>query len=331
MLGDRVTGTEEELSVRPLGPGDELDRLVPAWGPALAESDAPAGQSVPLVIEDRARRIRALAVCRRVEPALRVEALHLDSIGAADALVALARTDRSRGLELLVEARLPGEARTMAQASAQAELRRVLDQGVYEGLLDGVVRPERRMFTFRRSDELGPASLIAVLGASWGGERGPSARIPAHELEALLALASGEHGPDTSLWRVAYCEGELAGVALALRHPGGAIGTVLYLGLLPWARGRGLGGALHEETLWQLRCAGARVYRDATAVDNGAAIAILHNAGCERVGTSTLYASNSCGIAPGDPDMAFHLPIPGAPRSLLTVPMNTTVRERDIH
>ncbi|HUN79664.1 MAG TPA: GNAT family N-acetyltransferase [Solirubrobacteraceae bacterium] len=254
----------------------------------------------------------------------RVEALHLGALAPGRALAALADAFAGERLELLVRADAGENLREVERAAREAGLQPVLRQDTYLGDLRDVGRPATRPFTFRDHRDVGPAGTLTALGACWGPAAGPSGKGHAEELEDLLTFAAPGGGePDDSLWRIAYHDGRLAGVTLAYCQPASPpLGTLLYLGLAPWARGRGLGRALHREALWLLRGAGARVYCDATDVANAPMRRLLREAGCERVGTSTLYASD--GRAPAG--RAAHpatdpARCPGAPRSLLRVPL----------
>jgi ribosomal protein S18 acetylase RimI-like enzyme len=321
-----------ELVVRALRPGDRLAALRPVWGAPLVCGGTPIAHDA-LVVEDSIdNTIAALALCRRTSSGRRIEALHVGATAAACALAALADALAAERLELLVEADTREEADALDTAAAAAGLAPVLRQDAYRGSLDRVKRPAWRPFTFRRYEDLGRGGMLTILNACWGIARGPSGKRHEHELDDFLALAAGAGEPDVSLWRVAYHGSELAGIALGLREPAQPLlGRLLYLGLLPWARGRGLGRALYDEALWLLRSAGARRYRDATDIENEPMRRLLCHAGFERAGASTLYARDGRITEPRAAKSTAATPIPCAPRSLLRVPMNTVVSVRDIH
>jgi ribosomal protein S18 acetylase RimI-like enzyme len=333
---DPITAIESsgalDLVVRALSADDELAALGSAWGEPLAPGEESTANDPVVLAGDADKVVHALALGRRTSTGYRIEALHVGAITPSRALATLAEAFASERLELLVRADTGEDVQEISAAARAAGLAPVFRQDTYLGSLDGVRRPSWRPFTFRSYEEVGRAGMLAILRACWGEGRGPSDKEHADELDDFLGLAagSGSGEADVSLWRIVYRSDRLAGVALALREAGPPpLGTLLYLGLLPWARSRGLGRALHHEALWLLRSAGASVYCDATGVENAPMRRLLDGAGCERVGTSTLYARAAHPCAPRSSPTAA-LPIPGAPRSLLRAPMHAGTGVRSV-
>lgn len=111
-------------------------------------------------------------------------------------------------------------------------------------------------------------------------------------MESLLFTAGAGHGePDTSLWFVAALEERPAGLVLCqlANHGDTGTGTLLFLGLLPAYRGRGLGTALHAHAMEVLRVAGAERYEDATTVDNVAMQRVFARNSCRHFRTTVIY------------------------------------------
>lgn len=81
-------------------------------------------------------------------------------------------------------------------------------------------------------------------------------------LASLMEQAS--EAPYASHWTLAYCQdGQADAQPCGLVLPSLlADGTLMGLGVAPWARGRGIGRALHRHALSQLRAMGARRYVD---------------------------------------------------------------------
>ncbi|WP_158587488.1 GNAT family N-acetyltransferase [Neobacillus notoginsengisoli] len=99
----------------------------------------------------------------------------------------------------------------------------------------------------------------------------------------------GEGWP--SVCRV-FFEGETAiGVAIPHIEPGmPGEGRLFYFGILPSARGRGLGSFLHKEALSMLKEIGAEVYVGSTHVANVAMQRVFERNGCEvRAYTESYY------------------------------------------
>jgi GNAT superfamily N-acetyltransferase len=108
--------------------------------------------------------------------------------------------------------------------------------------------------------------------------------------EMLFAVSSATGLPDTSLWCTAWLGGDPVGVAFPhAGTPGPGAGTLLYVGLLPAYRGRGLGRCLHAAMLAALRRAGATAYEDATAAANTAMRRVFEVNGCSLLDASVPY------------------------------------------
>ena len=275
-----------ELTVRALEPGDELAGLTPVWGEPLDAADA--AHSPAALVALRGAEVVGLALGRRTRPGWWIDALLVAGASPRQVLVAFARAHPRERIELL--ARDSGV--EIEHAVSQAGFRELCRYVNVRGSLSGRRRPARRPLTFRGYQEIGRRGMAAALAAIWSGGPGPTGLAPSHELDNFLDLARPRGGvPDTSLWRAAYHAGELAGVVLALRlGRDRGTGVLLYIGVVPALRGRGLGGALHAEALWALRAAGALDYEDSTAHGNGAMRRIFERAGCDVSASSVLFA-----------------------------------------
>jgi RimJ/RimL family protein N-acetyltransferase len=103
------------------------------------------------------------------------------------------------------------------------------------------------------------------------------------EAEEIIHMA----GPDLDrdLWTVVYHEARAIGVLLLHRLPyEPPLGAILFMGIIPEARGRGLGRALHRAALLRLARAGSTEYIDATRVSNLAMQRIFAAHGCRTTG-----------------------------------------------
>ncbi len=84
---------------------------------------------------------------------------------------------------------------------------------------------------------------------------------------------------------VAVQDGALVGVALRSVRPGKRLLTLQHFGLVPGARGSGLGTGFLDETLHRAADAGFATYLGSTTTDNTAMQRVFERVGCERVGT----------------------------------------------
>lgn len=107
--------------------------------------------------------------------------------------------------------------------------------------------------------------VMAVLEASYRDTLDCPGLLGLRRTEDVFAghLAAGEHDPD--LWLRLHVDGRPAGVLLLTPVPASATIELVYLGLAPFARGRGLGRALLRHGL--ARLAGRRETRITLAVD----------------------------------------------------------------
>lgn len=273
------------LRARPLGPSEPIADLPPAWRGATHARES-AALDASLIILDGDAPV-AVAAAERLPAGVRVHGVHLTPDTAlGDVLAAVVAAHPGARVE--VAARDPGAA--LEEHAWRAGFDVARREVVVRGTLDRARRPAHRPFTFRTADELGRAGLRTLLAALWHGGPTPSRFATAgEELDQLLhhATPAGRGArPATALWRVAYRDGDPAGVILA--RVDGDQGALAYLGLLPALRGQGLGRALHAEALWLLRTAGARAYEDATTVDNAPMRRLFARAGLTESATALL-------------------------------------------
>jgi ribosomal protein S18 acetylase RimI-like enzyme len=111
----------------------------------------------------------------------------------------------------------------------------------------------------------------------------------ARNIEEVIAghQAQGEFDPNR--WWLARCEGEPVGVLLTLRVPESGDHEVAYMGLVPRARGRGLGRELLAQALGEARR--ARAPRVLLSVDgrNGPARRLYERVGFSVLETRAVY------------------------------------------
>ncbi len=134
-------------------------------------------------------------------------------------------------------------------------------------------------FSYASLREVGLPRLREALARCWPAQLDLEA-----ELDDLLDLIEGEPDP---LWAVVALDGVEVGVVLARLFARGAAraGTILFMGVFPEARGRGLAKALHAATLHRLRAAGAQRYVDATREENAPMQRVFAANGCTPRGT----------------------------------------------
>ena len=153
---------------------------------------------------------------------------------------------------------------------------------VYLLCLEGAFPAERpqqvgwRCRPYQATDE---SALLALLPRTYEGSLDcpglAGLRTAAESLAGYAAVGSSgvEH------WRLVEVEGRLAGCLLMADHPGDGPRELVYLGLVPEVRGRGLGVALSHWAQWEARAAGKRVLVLAVDVGNAPALRVYSDAG----------------------------------------------------
>jgi len=145
-------------------------------------------------------------------------------------------------------------------------------------------------FTWRTLIAIGDREFLWWLERAAEGDPATEGepRDPEREYQELLDHA-GER-LDRTLWRVAVLQGEAVGVVLP--HVVGGDppeGTLLYVGVLPECRKRGIGARLHLTGLSLLAGAGARRYFGSTDVLNEPMARVFARNECEISKTQLVY------------------------------------------
>ena len=280
------------LTVRPLAPADldaGLADVLP--GLAAAESLLEASAQHPLLALV-AWGDAPLGALRGAFTAsgYRISALHALPAALPRVVPALVADVRRRFPGQRLEARAgvaPGD-QPLHEALLHAGFEALHEKIQFRRSLVGYEPPEPDPFTYRPYGDTGRAALrevvtrvfpVSPLAVAWTD--------PLEVLDNILHRAEGEGELDTSLWRLAYFQGRLAGVALLLRS--GAVGTLGYVALVPDLQGRGLGRLLHMHALAALARSGAQRYEDRTTDDNPAMLRVFRSNGCKRHGASRVY------------------------------------------
>jgi len=153
---------------------------------------------------------------------------------------------------------------------------------VYLLCLEGAfpdVRPEQVGWRCRPYQVVDEPALLALLPRTYEGSLDcpglAGLRTAAESLAGYAAVgASGvEH------WRLIEIDGRLAGCLLMADHPGDGPRELVYLGLVPEVRGRGLGVALSHWAQWEARTEGKRVLVLAVDAGNTPALRVYADAG----------------------------------------------------
>lgn len=178
--------------------------------------------------------------------------------------------------------------RAVEQALEAAGFVVAADQVHVARSLDGFAPADADPFTYRPVREVGRAAMLALLAEIIPpAEQARRHESIAERFESFIGAAHRSDGIDASLWHVAELDGAPAGIVLGQRFP--ELGTLLYCGLRPALRGRGLGAALHHHALARLRRAGATAYRDSTTRENAAMQRVFARHGCKVIGGSRLW------------------------------------------
>jgi ribosomal protein S18 acetylase RimI-like enzyme len=144
-------------------------------------------------------------------------------------------------------------------------------------------------FTHRTLAELGERAFGAQVDLALVGLRNRYAL--GLDGRGLIAATRAAVGPafDPATWSVAFAGDDAIGVVMAQRLPDEAgVGVLVFLGVRPERRGRGLGRKLHAAGLGILARAGATRYRDRTDVENEPMLRIFAANGCRVVARERL-------------------------------------------
>ena len=302
-----------EIVVRAWKPGDVAQALRPAWGTRLP--GPPTADDGALLVAEHEGSVVGLFTGRRTRAGITIDGLHRADAPVIELMHAVLAAHPTDRIELHVRDGTPSVHRAAVDAGF-TELRRNVHVVASPIPATG---PAVGTLTLRRYGELGRAGLLAVLERMWPGGVGPNLLPPECELDVFLEHASIRDGqPDTSLWRVAYDHGELAGIVLALRvGDEEQTGIIQYIGLLPARRRARLGRSLHRFALELLRRNGCRVYRDTTQTDNRAMRRLFDEAGCRTEVTSVDFLRPAAeGVEAARPGALPPMPL-GAHVSLL--------------
>ena len=165
----------------------------------------------------------------------------------------------------------------------------------------------RRSLSDPLPPDLGRITLVptdpgaAILRATFAAaildcaDRDLDPEAPDVELESLRVGAGSAFDP--ALWCVAYCDGAPIGVALGHRYEAAPdIATLAFVGLVPSARGQGLGRQLHVAALSRFAAAGVASYLDGADVLNLPMLSVFGSSGCERHYRETLWRSSTAPV-----------------------------------
>ena len=99
---------------------------------------------------------------------------------------------------------------------------------------------------------------------------------------------------DGKLWKLAFMNGELAGLILPQTYPDAAEeGSIFNIGLVPDCRGRGLGKVLHANGLEVLARVGAVRYVGSCDIHNAPMLRVFAANECVQEGVRVIYRRDS--------------------------------------
>ncbi len=130
-------------------------------------------------------------------------------------------------------------------------------------------------------DEVGRPRFVAAMLAVSAGDPGSGStpRSADEDFQELIELAGRRFRPAD--WYLVRRHDRDVGVLLPqIRPDDPETGTILYMGVVPAARGRHLGRAIHAIGLRELARRGASRYLDGTDAGNAPMIAVLRANGC---------------------------------------------------
>lgn len=264
-----------KLRVHP--PRTRLPELLRQGAPTQAALDAVEQARPPqgALVAWQGDRPQAVVLARRVPTALL-----LDTAWGGDAgLLALLTTVRRRvapaRVEAVWKADSPGVDRAqlvrLGAVRYRAELRvsRALPGGAAG---QGTWRPFTSLPEATQHELVEGVATHADAGAP-----------PGALLATLRQMASQCGAFDPSLWEALFVDNSVAGFVLPQRDvPRQGAGTLLYLGVHPTMRGRGLGGLLFGHGLHRLSQAGLTAYEDGVVASNHSMQRLLWSWGCTK-------------------------------------------------
>jgi GNAT superfamily N-acetyltransferase len=139
---------------------------------------------------------------------------------------------------------------------------------------------------YRSYQEVWYRSFLAVFARALegSGNRYVDRRDPARVFAAMV------NEGDPRWWLVAFEDAAPVGVVMPRPGVHGTkTGSMSFVGVVPEARGRGLGVGLHADGLALLARIGMNRYVDTTDVVNGAMLRVFAINGCRRAGVERVY------------------------------------------
>jgi hypothetical protein len=211
-------------------------------------------------------------------PAMRSEALH-DERQETALLVrdALGRT-RSLGASM-VSTRILDEPRFEAyeRALAEAGFAQTGDRVEFESAVRDLPEEGQSPLAWRPLGEVPKAAVVKLLvDVSVGDPCASEADDADAELSGWLQM------PGTTRVDIGVCEGQMAAAVVAYARPETGWSTILYMGVIPSLRGRGLGAFVHRHGFAMLRALGGATYHGGTSARNGAMLHLFEVHGCRE-------------------------------------------------
>ncbi len=181
--------------------------------------------------------------------------------------------------------------RATQRALAAAGYAVALEKAYVRRPLVGYRSPWGDPFRYRTLGRAGEAGALRVLAEVT--REAIDREIEGRRAAGLLRDLKRHAGPglDARAWLLASLDGRPAGLVFPQRI--GDRGFLLYLGLVPASRGRGLGKVLHAQGLAALAAAGAREYIGSTDALNIPMRRIFAANGCAPIGIRRYYRLTS--------------------------------------
>jgi mycothiol synthase len=149
--------------------------------------------------------------------------------------------------------------------------------------------PDERGLEFEPYRETQYGRLKGLIERTYEGTQDCPQLNDARQMDDVLDgyRATGEYRPER--WLFARAAGQDVGILLLAQYPQSRQIELVYMGVIPEARGSGWGGALAQRALWMARCAAMERVLLAVDVENKPALAIYRQSGFHSWDLRTIF------------------------------------------
>jgi ribosomal protein S18 acetylase RimI-like enzyme len=164
------------------------------------------------------------------------------------------------------------------------------DKSYYRRKIAHFVSPFENRFQLVSLQEIGESSFLEIYNETYSGNLNRNFNNDFPESDFRSNIESAGNLFDPCSWYVVLEKSSPVGILLPQRFPDSTHdGTLMCVGLLPFARGRGYGKILHAKGMEILASQGATDYIGSTDVQNLPMKKVFEKNGCELIGIRTTH------------------------------------------